>query len=108
MTRTICDHGLEEAVVASHGLVVVAFLQHGSIPCRHFLPEFEAVAEALEGRAVFLRLEVTENPTAAEETDVSAVPTTVVWRDGAEVGRFEGPYSRDSLARRIEVLLKTR
>ncbi|MFN3484628.1 MAG: thioredoxin family protein [Planctomycetota bacterium] len=105
MVRDLNDHGLEERVLEAEGPVAVAFLDFGSIPCVHFRPELEAVAEALEGKVAFYRIDVTENPSITEELGVQAVPTLLVFRDGDEIARYEGPYSREALAERLSALL---
>ena len=105
MVRDLNDHGLEERVLEANGLVGVAFLDYGSIPCDHFRPELEGVAEMLQGKVEFYRIDVTENPSITEELGVQAVPTLLVFRDGDEIARYEGPYSREALNERISALL---
>ena len=75
MVRDLNDHGLEERVLEAEGLVGVAFLDYGSIPCDHFRPELDGVAEMLEAKVEFYRIDVTENPTITEELGVQALLT---------------------------------
>jgi thioredoxin 1 len=105
MVKDLNDHGLEERVLESEGLVAVGFLDFCSIPCEHFRPELDAVADKLEGKLEFYRIDVTENPTITEELGVQAVPTLLVFRDGEEIARYEGPYSREALSERIMALM---
>ena len=105
MVRDLNDQGLEEKVLESDGLVAVGFLDFCSIPCDHFRPELKAVAEMLDGKIDFFRIDVTENPTITDELGVQAVPTLLVFRDGEEVARYEGPYSREALNERLTNLM---
>lgn len=105
MVKDLNDTGVEERVLESDGLVAVAFLDFGSIPCNHFRPELEAVASNLDGKVEFYRLDVTENPSITDDLGVQAVPTLLVFRDGEEIARYEGPYSREALTDRITQLL---
>lgn len=105
MVKDVNDQGLEERVLESDGLVAVAFLDFGSIPCEHFRPELEAVSEAMDGRMEFFRLDVTENPSITDHLGVQAVPTLLVFRDGEEIAKYEGPYSREALSDRLTALL---
>ena len=105
MVKDLNDTGVEERVLESDGLVAVAFLDFGSIPCKHFRPELEAVASQLEAKVEFYRLDVTENPSITDDLGVQAVPTLLVFRDGEEIARYEGPYSREALTDRITQLL---
>ncbi len=108
MIKMVNDEGLEEAVLGGDGYLVGAFVQVASIPCGHFLPELKALSEILDGRAKFVMIEVTENPTIADDLGVQAVPTTLVWKGGEEVARYEGPYSKESLNERISELMLNR
>ncbi len=105
MVRDLNDQGVEERVLESEGPVAVAFLDYDSIPCRHFRPELEAVAEQLDGKMCFYKVDVTENPLITEDLGVEAVPTLLVFREGKEIARYEGPYSREALGDRILQLL---
>lgn len=106
MAKLVNDKSLETAIVETKGFLVTYFFQVESIPCAHFLPEFIGLSKLLQDRATFVRIEVTENPTAARERDVECTPTTIVWLDGKELARYEGPYSRDALKGRILDLMK--
>jgi len=105
MVKDLNDHGLEERVLESEGMVAVGFLDFCSIPCEHFRPELDAVADMLEGKLEFYKIDVTENPSITEELGVQAVPTLLIFRDGEEIARYEGPYSREALNERITVLM---
>lgn len=106
MTKVVNDKDLETAIVETKGFLVTYFFQVESIPCAHFLPEFIGLSELLQDRATFVRIEVTENPTPARERGIEHVPTTVIWRDGKELTRYEGPYSREALKGRLLDLMK--
>jgi thioredoxin 1 len=105
MVRDLNDHGLEEKVLETDGLVAVAFLDYCSIPCDHFRPELNGIASMLDGKVQFFQIDVSENPSITDELSVEAVPTLLVFRDGEEIARYEGPYSREALNERISALL---
>jgi thioredoxin 1 len=105
MVRDLNDQGLEERILESEGVVAVAFLDFCSIPCDHFRPELTAVSDMLDGKIEFFRIDVTENPTITDELGVQAVPTLLVFRDGEEIARYEGPYSREALNERLTNLM---
>ena len=105
MVKDLNDTGLEERVLESDGMLAVAFLDYGSIPCDHFRPELDAVSDTLDGKVQFFKIDVTENPSITEELGVQAVPTLLIFREGEEIARYEGPYSREALNDRITQLL---
>ena len=100
------DLGLEERILESDRCVAVAFLHYSSAPCDHFRPELAAVAKILSDKVEFCRIDVTENPTITEELGVQAVPTLLIFREGEEIARYEGPYSKEALFERISALLE--
>lgn len=100
--KGVNDRDLDRAVIEVKGHLVVAFLSPDSVPSKHYAPEFEAVAEVFADRAAFLWIDALENPTAADDYGVEAVPTTIVFRDGEEVARYEGPYDRQAIANRLK------
>lgn len=101
MVRLVNDKDLERVLTESRGYLVICFFDYGSVPCEHFTPEFKATAESLGDKAWFARINVTENPGIVAELGVEAVPTTLMFKDGDEVKRLEGPYSHVALHGRL-------
>lgn len=106
MVRVLNDHGFSEQVLESSGYVGVAFLDHFSIPCDHFRPELESLAERLVEKVRIFQVDASESPSLTEYVRVEAVPTFVLYRNGEEAARYEGPYSREALQERIQSIMK--
>jgi thioredoxin 1 len=106
MVRSLNDHGFSEQVLESSGFVGVAFLDHFSIPCDHFRPELEALADRLNEKVRFFQIDASESPSLTDYVEIDAVPTLVLYRDGEEAARYEGPYTREALQERILSLMK--
>ncbi len=104
--KRLNDRGLEGLVLKSDGLSVVVFMfpEGLSIPCRHFRDEIEAFA-AYTRLPVYLVCAL-ENPSAADSLKITAVPTTILLREGAIIEKWEGPYSAQALGDRIAEALK--
>ncbi len=95
-----------EALIAERvGVTVVSFLRYDVIACDHFKPELSAFADKASNRLVVCWLNAEECPTLIEELKIESVPMTLVFNNGDEIARFEGPYSREALAERILVLV---
>lgn len=108
MIRDVNDQCVEGAILwLGSRLVAVAIHAYGSTPCEHFMPELEAVAgaEQFSGRISFYRLDGIENPTLAKVLGVRHIPTLLVFKDRAEIARYEGPYSRETMMDRLTRLL---
>ena len=69
--------------------------------CRQMSPIVESVA--LEHRDTFIigKLDIDENRQTPEAYKVKGIPTYVVFRNGAEVGRFAGAMPKEVFVQRI-------
>jgi len=106
MVKWINDSDLEEHVLEAKQPVAVVFLNHDSISCKHYIPEFEAVADEFRKRMKFYKIDAVENPTITDDLGIDAVPTVLIFRDSDEIAKYEGPYSREALMERIGTLFK--
>lgn len=105
MIRHITDEGLEDLLVRERALFAVAFMTYDSVPCDRFREEFGDLPELLRGRVKFYQIDEDENPTMADDLKILAVPTMLVFRDGQELARYEGVYTKECLKERFETLL---
>jgi thioredoxin-like negative regulator of GroEL len=101
LERLICESITDRGI----GLWAVAFLDYGSIPCDHFRPEFQSASETFSGKIAFFMIDACENPTITDALHVVAVPTLLVFKGDDEIGRYEGPYSREALVERLGKLV---
>ena len=86
--------------------VVLYFFDYWSPHTIHFVPEARAVAEKLEKRALFYWIPIDENPSVVELFNIETTPTTLIYQKGDLVGHLEGPYSAESLERRVKDKIK--
>ena len=80
-----------------NGVVVVDFWATWCGPCKMLAPIYEAVAEKLSDVATFCKVDVDEANDLAMEYGISAIPTIVVIKDGAEVARKVGLINAEAL-----------
>ena len=78
--------------------VLVKFYAPWCAPCRAMEPVFNRLAELFAGRAVFAENNIDGNPDFANENDVRAVPTFVLFSDGKAIGKLVGATSEKALA----------
>jgi thioredoxin-like negative regulator of GroEL len=95
------DLGLMHVLLHSERPVVVAFVSHLSVPCDHFAPEFQSVAEEMVAMARFFTIDGLENPTAVGIHGVEDLPTTQLFVGGKRRGFWIGPYAREALGERL-------
>jgi thioredoxin-like negative regulator of GroEL len=105
MVKRLNDWRFEETLDREKGVVGVAFMSYTSIPCDHFMPELHGLAEIMDGRIKFFIVDCVENPTLTDDLAIEAAPTLVMFKANEEIGRYEGPYSKEALKDRLETLL---
>ena len=77
-------------------------------PCRMVAPVLERLAVRYAGRLKVVKVNVDDNPSTARTHDASSIPTLVMIRDGAVVGRVVGAQPEPALVSQIEPLLPVR
>lgn len=80
-----------------HGIVLVECYVSWCSPCRTQAVILQDVAEELNGKARVARLNLDRHRSAADALRIRSVPTLVVFINGAEVRRFIGLQSRETL-----------
>lgn len=89
-----------EAFVQRTGLPVLAdFWAPWCGPCRSMAPHFERAARDLKDRVRLVKVNTEDAPGLAQRYGIRAIPTLVLFRDGAEVKRASGAMDAAALAR---------
>jgi len=92
MSITILPDKLEpfrELIHTSTKLIVVDHFGTWCGPCKRIAPQFEELAKN-NTNVIFLKVDIEACPSVAEENDIQALPTFVLYKDGVERGRVEG------------------
>ncbi len=95
-----------DSTIGDGGLpVVVDFWAEWCPPCKAVAPAFAAVAEELQGKARFAKVNLDESQAVAAKFNVRSIPTFLVFKDGAEAARFMGNMPKPALKDRIEAAI---
>jgi thioredoxin 1 len=78
-------------VLSGAGPIVVEFMSYGCSHCRAMEPVLQEVAEQLASQERMFRVNVAVNEELANRYDIQATPTLVMFTNGEEIGRLEGP-----------------
>ncbi|SCU82538.1 LAME_0C01662g1_1 [Lachancea meyersii CBS 8951] len=89
MVNQIANVAEFEKVIQADKLVVVDFFATWCGPCKMIAPMIEKFA-AEYSSADFYKLDVDEVPEAAQKTEVSAMPTIVLFKSGQVVDKVVG------------------
>jgi len=90
----------DKVALEADGLVLVDFSATWCGPCRRMLPELEAAAENLAGKATFLKVDVDEAPDIATRYGVQGIPNLTFFKGGKVVDTAVGLMPKaDILAR---------
>lgn len=94
---TVTEDNFDSAILQSKLPVLLDVFGYGCPPCRRIAPLIEELAVKLEGRAVVAKVAVEDQPRLAGRLGVNAVPTFIVFANGAETKRMVGLQSKETL-----------
>jgi thioredoxin 1 len=97
--QEIIDSNFESDVLGSDKPVLVDFWAEWCGPCRMIAPSVEAVAEEIQGRASFYKMNVDENPVVPDKYGIRGIPTLILFKGGVEQERIVGAVSRDAISK---------
>jgi thioredoxin 2 len=76
-------------------------------PCKWIAPVVEQAAAEHAGALKVVRVDIDRAPATAQRFDVSGIPTLLMVRDRAEVGRLSGAPAKPALEQWIADQLRT-
>lgn len=71
-------------------------------PCRMIGPIIEELAREMSGKVVFGKLNVDQNMKTANKHRISAIPTLLVFKNGALADKLVGAYPKATLVAKIQ------
>lgn len=89
-TTNVTDADFEEKVVKNSTPVLVDFWAPWCGPCRMAEPVLEELSNTYMGKVNIVKLNVDENPATAQKYGVMSIPTTILFKGGAEIGKQVG------------------
>jgi thioredoxin 1 len=70
-------------------------------PCRMIGPIIEEMAKDMQGKIVFGKLNVDENPQTSMKYGIMSIPTMLVFKDGKLVDRVVGAMPKEMLLQKL-------
>ena len=94
---SVNEDNFASVVLGANVPVLLDVFGHGCAPCKQIMPLIEQLSLELEGRAIIAKLAVEDSPELAVKLGVNAVPTFLVYQEGAVTDRMVGIQSRGKL-----------
>jgi thioredoxin 1 len=92
----------EQKAIQADGLVLVDFSATWCGPCKRMLPELEAAAEQLKGKATFLKVDIDEAPDVATRFGVQGIPNLTFFKGGKVVDVAVGLMPKAEIVSRVQ------
>lgn len=102
-TSNVTEADFETKVLKSTTPVLVDFWAPWCGPCKLAEPVLEELSQAYKGKVEVTKLNVDENQGSASKYSVMSIPTTILFKEGKEVGRqigFAGKQAFEDLLKK--------
>jgi len=91
-----------ETTVKKYSTMVVDCWAPWCGPCRMVGPIIEELAKEMQGKIVFGKLNVDENPQTSTRHQIMSIPTMLVFKNGELVDRIIGAMPKEILKSKLE------
>src|SRR3989344_2975580 len=99
----INDQSFEEKVLKSKPPVLLDLFADWCGPCKLAEPALEELSVEYKDKIVIAKLDVDQNPSTTQKLAVLSIPTTILFKDGKEIGRQVGFAGKKAF---VELLTK--
>ena len=101
----ITDDTFEAEVIKSELPVLVDFWADWCAPCKMIAPIVEELANEMDGKVKFAKLDVDANPKTATNYGIRGIPTMLIFNNGQPVDQVVGAVAKSALKSRIDEAL---
>ena len=96
------DANFQQEVLESDVPVLVDFWAPWCGPCRQIAPMIEELAGENDGTVKIGKVNIDENPQAAQDYGVQSIPTLMIFKGGEVVERFVGAQPKVRLQQALD------
>jgi len=102
MVAEISDRNFKSDVLDSKEPVLVDFWAPWCGPCRMIAPMVEELANENKGTIKVTKINIDDNPEAAQNYGVSSIPTLMIFKGGEVVERMVGVQPKSRLQQALD------
>jgi thioredoxin 1 len=102
MKIEVKDTDFNQKVLNADVPCLVDFWAEWCAPCQFIAPVLEEIAEEYEGKLNVCKLNVDDNPGTAEQYEIMAIPTLLVFNRGELVEKIIGLKSKAEIEKTVE------
>ena len=106
MATALNDADFSSKVLKSSIPVLVDFWAPWCGPCKSMHPIIDELATQYEGKISFFQMNVDDNSDVPQQFNVMSIPTFILFKNGEAIDTFIGVQSKETVAGKLEVLLK--
>ncbi|MGA2696017.1 MAG: thioredoxin family protein [Terriglobales bacterium] len=88
---TVTGSTFSSLILEAEGPIAVEFMSYGCVHCRAIEPALEKVAETVKSKEKIFRVNTAVDEGLSDSYDIQGTPTFLMFLNGKEVGRVEGP-----------------
>ena len=99
------DADFDSQVLQSEEPVLVDFWAQWCGPCKMIAPALDELAQAYDGRAKIVKVDIDQNRNVAMKYHVRSIPMLLVFKDGQVQGTQIGAVGKPQLAQLIDKAL---
>jgi thioredoxin 1 len=101
----VTDENFQNEILSSSTPALVDFWAAWCGPCRAIAPVVEELAVQFEGQLKIGKLNVDENPKTPGQYGIRAIPTLILFKNGAVAEQITGAVSKSTLEAAIKKTL---
>ena len=98
----ITDSQFEDQIIKRKGISIIDFWAPWCGPCMMVGPIIEELAKEMQGKIVFGKLNVDENPSVSMKHQIMSIPTMLIFKNGNLIDKLIGAMPKDMLKQKLE------